>query len=79
MLPDQQDVLVAVAVALIAPAVAVLLGASQRLLALIGVGGAVALWLMLTVPAPSDDRDITKTEYGFLWANKQANRLEGPG
>jgi hypothetical protein len=68
MLPDQQEVLVAIAVAVIAPAIPALIGVAPRWLALIGVCGAVVLWLMLTVPAPSGDRDITKAEYGVLYA-----------
>jgi hypothetical protein len=67
-LPDQQEVLLAIAVAVISPAIPALIGVAPRWLALIGVGGAVVLWLMLTVPAPSDDRDISKTSYGVLYA-----------
>jgi hypothetical protein len=66
--PDHQEVLLALAVAVIAPAVPALIGIAPRLIAFIGIGGALVLWLILTLPAPSDDREISKTSYGVLYA-----------
>jgi hypothetical protein len=67
MLPDQQEVLVALAIAVLTPAVGGLIGVPRRWLALAGIGAGVVLWLGMTIPAPSDDREIGKASYGVLY------------
>jgi 4-hydroxybenzoate polyprenyltransferase len=67
MLPDQQEVLVAFAIAVIAPAVGGLIGVPLRWLFLAGGWGAVVLWLVMTIPAPSGDREIGKSSYAVLY------------
>jgi hypothetical protein len=66
--PEQQDVLFAIGVAVTGPSLAVFFGAPLRWVLGIGLGGAIALWLMLTATSSSDDPDITKTEYAVVWA-----------
>ena len=68
MWPEQQDVLFAIGVAVIGPSLAVFFGTPVRWVLGIGLGGAIALWLMLTASSSSDDPDATKTEWAVLWA-----------